>query len=134
MPSHTYYVGETVDITLRGAIIRDVGSNFIDIDTADGEEMCIVFADAEGVEIIRRGPAGGVHPGDVWEDSRGNTWFAVLHGVTVKLTRDGMSTYHAEMVHRNYVLTKRLFRAEPEPGQVEPEPADTRVTPYGGAQ
>lgn len=146
MSSTSYQVGETVDITLRGATIRDVGNNFLDIKTADGDEMCIVFPTAEGVEITRRGPAGGVQPSDVWEDSRGNTWFAILHehrygADVVKLTRDGLTTYPVEMVHKDYVLVKRLFRAEPkldhglsesaaaelealsEPGQVEPEPA-----------
>ncbi|MER5622470.1 hypothetical protein ABT061_15645 [Streptosporangium sp. NPDC002544] len=52
MSTYPYQVGETIDLTLRGARITEVGTNYVDIELADGEEMCIQ-PHAEGVEIRR---------------------------------------------------------------------------------
>jgi len=115
-----YQVGETVDIALYGAVIRDVGVNYLDLHLPDGANVTI-DPESKDNEIRRALPAGGEpQKGDVWQDSQGNTWFAVRNedrygNHEIRLTRDGDHTYEVAQVHRDYVLVKRLFRAEPEP-------------------
>lgn len=115
-----YQVGETVDITLRGAVIRDVDINYLDLRLPDGEEICVDPA-TQGIEVRRSIPAEGMpEPGDVWQDGHGGLWFAVqkrdrYDNTRVCLTGGGDGTCEVEQVHRDHVLVKRLFRAESAP-------------------
>ncbi|WP_326646102.1 hypothetical protein OG884_15735 [Streptosporangium sp. NBC_01755] len=129
-----YQVGETVDITLRNAVIIHSVNGYLDIELPDHEQMC-VQVDGDGIEITRRVPAEGEpQPGDVWSDRTGDLWFAARHypdydnredsrgingdGWRTVLVPDRVgeqgSPVRPEFVNEQYGPLKRQFRARPQ--------------------
>jgi hypothetical protein len=89
-----YEIGQEVDVTFRGARVDDVGGNFIDVETANGDELT-VLPDAVGVEVTPAGstlslaelhtlleairealttPAPTTHDTALWAEPRAREW------------------------------------------------------------
>lgn len=38
----TFRIGQEVDVLFRGAKVLDIGGNFLDLDLADGDDLCVI--------------------------------------------------------------------------------------------
>ncbi|MEV4181681.1 hypothetical protein AB0J28_09560 [Streptosporangium canum] len=92
-----FEIDQEVDVTFRGVRVTDVGTNFIDVETADGEELC-VLPGASSVDVTPAGnvptlvefhtlleairealttPARATHNTPLWTEPRAREWLLI---------------------------------------------------------
>ena len=104
--SARYLPGETVDVMIKGAVVKDAAGDAILIEHQvfphrNNNRALILLADAK---VYRDTPADGVPaPGEVWADRNGALWFAQNGNPEIFLRPDNAYAAHRswQSVHRD---------------------------------